>query len=212
LWTYFKNVNIYLKALLIGWLYTNYKYLEYFKSTRDLNCHQSCWNMWLSCWLHHLTPWNTTRIIRFLILDIISTTKKRRSNIQPTTNDSWRCLMTLCNDLTMLDDSSFLDQVRTTSTLDPLVLDKKHHSHNNHDKFKFFDDFLYFEESLYIPKGSLCLWVFQTHHDFLAARQHLLISWIFKRYHLGSRTAFCFKILAILLWDLQGGYQTIFCI
>ena len=56
-------------------------------------------------------------------------------------------------------DSSFLDQLRAASTIDPLVLDIKHCFDNNREKFRFVDDLLYFEERLYIPKGSAHLWV-----------------------------------------------------
>jgi hypothetical protein len=50
-------------------------------------------------------------------------------------------------------DSSFLDQLRATSTIDPLVLDIKRHFDNNCEKFRFVDDLFYFEERFYIPKG-----------------------------------------------------------
>jgi hypothetical protein len=69
-------------------------------------------------------------------------------------------------------DSSFLDQVCAASTIDPLVLDIKHCSNNNYEKFKFVDNLLYFEERLYIPKGPpglACLRVLQACHDFPAA-------------------------------------------
>jgi hypothetical protein len=65
-------------------------------------------------------------------------------------------------------DSSFLDQIRAASTMDPLVLDIKHRSDNNHKKFKLVDDFLYFEERLYILEGPVHLRVLQARHDFLA--------------------------------------------
>jgi hypothetical protein len=64
-------------------------------------------------------------------------------------------------------DSSFLDQIRAASTLDPLILDIKR-SNNNREKFKMVDDLLYFEERLYIPEGHARLRVLQTHHDFPA--------------------------------------------
>jgi hypothetical protein len=67
-------------------------------------------------------------------------------------------------------DSSFLDQVRAASTMDPLVLDIKRRSDNNREKFKFVNDLLYFKECLYIPKGPACLQVLQARHDFPAAR------------------------------------------
>ena len=63
-------------------------------------------------------------------------------------------------------DSSFLDQVRTASTIDPLILDIKHRSDNNHEKFKFVDDLLFFEERLYILEGPARLQVLQARLDF----------------------------------------------
>jgi hypothetical protein len=54
--------------------------------------------------------------------------------------------------MSILVDSSFLDQVCTAPTMDPLVLDIKPRSNNNHDKFKFVDDLLYFEERLYMRR------------------------------------------------------------
>jgi len=59
--------------------------------------------------------------------------------------------------MAVLSDSSFLDKVWTTSILNPLVLDIKCRLHNDYDKFKFWGDFLYFEEHLYILEGSLRL-------------------------------------------------------
>jgi hypothetical protein len=50
--------------------------------------------------------------------------------------------------------------------MDPLVLDIKRHSNNNHEKFKLVDDRLYFEKRLYIPNRPACLWVLQARHDF----------------------------------------------
>jgi hypothetical protein len=50
-------------------------------------------------------------------------------------------------------DSSFLDQIRTASTMDSLVLDIKRCFDNNCEKLKFVDDLLYFEERLYILEG-----------------------------------------------------------
>jgi hypothetical protein len=63
-------------------------------------------------------------------------------------------------------DSSFLDQVRTASTMDPLVFDIKRRFDNNREKFKFVDDLFYFEERLYILKGPARLQLLQTRHDF----------------------------------------------
>jgi hypothetical protein len=65
-------------------------------------------------------------------------------------------------------DSSFLDQVCATSTMEPLVFDIKRRSDNNCKKFKFVDDLLYFEERLYIPEGPARLRVLQARHNFPA--------------------------------------------
>ena len=54
-------------------------------------------------------------------------------------------------------DSSFLNQIHIASTMDFLVLDIKCRSDNNHEKFKFVDDLLYFEDCLYILEGPTCL-------------------------------------------------------
>jgi hypothetical protein len=63
-------------------------------------------------------------------------------------------------------DSSFLDQIHSASTLDPLIRDIKRRSDNNRKKFKFVDDLLYFEERLFIPEGPARLRVLQAHNDF----------------------------------------------
>jgi hypothetical protein len=63
-------------------------------------------------------------------------------------------------------DSSFLDQVRAATTMDPLVLNIKRHSNNNHEQLKFVDDLFYFEERLYILEGPTRLRVLQARHDF----------------------------------------------
>jgi hypothetical protein len=55
--------------------------------------------------------------------------------------------------MSTLVDSSFLDQIRAASTLDPLVLDIKRRFDKNREKFKLVDDLLYFKERLYIPEG-----------------------------------------------------------
>ena len=68
--------------------------------------------------------------------------------------------------MSTLVDSSFLDQVRVASTMDPLVLDIKSRSINNCEKFKFVDKLLHFEKRSYILEGPACLPVLQTHHDF----------------------------------------------
>jgi hypothetical protein len=71
--------------------------------------------------------------------------------------------------MSFLVDSSFLDQIRAASTMDPIVLDIKRCSNNNREKFKFVDDVLYFEEHLYKPEGPTRLRVLQARHDFPVA-------------------------------------------
>jgi hypothetical protein len=72
--------------------------------------------------------------------------------------------------VSILVNSSFLDQVRIASTMDPPILDIKRHSNNNRERFRIMDDLLYFEEHLYIPERPTCLWVLQARHDFPTAR------------------------------------------
>jgi len=72
--------------------------------------------------------------------------------------------------IAMSIDLSFFDHVRAIRSMDSLILNIKHHSNKDHNKFKFINNILYFEECLYIPIGSLYLKVFQTCHDFWAAK------------------------------------------
>ena len=81
-------------------------------------------------------------------------------------------------------DSSFLNQIYVASYLDLLIVDIKCCSDNNHEKLKFVDDLLYFEEHLYIPEGPPCFWVLQACHDLLAIG------------HFGFN-----KILELISWD-----------
>jgi len=69
----------------------------------------------------------------------------------------------------MLIDSSLLDQVHTTLSMDSLDHDIKRYSNEDLDKFKFVNVFLYFEECLYIPNVSPCLKVLQACYDFPTA-------------------------------------------
>jgi len=57
--------------------------------------------------------------------------------------------------MAMSIDLSFFDQVHAILVMDSLVLDIKHHSYKNRDKFKFVEKNLYIEECMYIPKGSI---------------------------------------------------------
>jgi len=68
--------------------------------------------------------------------------------------------------MAMLIDSSFLNQVYTTPPIDSLVFNIKHCSNYDCNKFKFVDNLLYFEEYLYILKGSICLSILKTYNDF----------------------------------------------
>ena len=54
-------------------------------------------------------------------------------------------------------DSSFLHQVCATSNTDFLVFDIKRCSNEDCNKFKFVDDFLYFNKRLYVPKVHYAL-------------------------------------------------------
>lgn len=54
--------------------------------------------------------------------------------------------------------------------MDGLILDIKHHSKKHDDKFKFVEDFLYFEKYMYIPKRPTQLCILQPRHDFSAIR------------------------------------------
>lgn len=68
-------------------------------------------------------------------------------------------------------DLSFFDQVCKASNIDPLVLNIKYLTNNlpkESSKFKYEDNFLFFEECLFIPKGPTCLHILQIHHDFPA--------------------------------------------
>ncbi len=57
--------------------------------------------------------------------------------------------------MAMTINSSFLDEICLILTKDALVQDIIHHSNYNMDKFKFEENFLYFEERLYILEGPI---------------------------------------------------------
>ena len=65
-------------------------------------------------------------------------------------------------------DANFLNQMRTAPIDDSLARDIK--QRDNDDMFKVERDLLYFEDRLYIPQGPARLRVFQSRHDFPAAR------------------------------------------
>lgn len=69
----------------------------------------------------------------------------------------------------MLLDLLFFDEVHKASYTDPLVLNIKYLANNlpkESSKFKYKDNLLFFEECLFIPKGSTRMCVLQIHHDF----------------------------------------------
>jgi hypothetical protein len=150
--------------------YTDHKNLEYFMTTRVLNCRQARWNMSLSQFGFIITyrPGKQQGLF-----DALS----RRSYLAPregeATYEQQRITLLKAEKLhlratTMSTsvDSSFLDQVRAASTIDPLVLDIKRRFDNNCKKFKFVDNLLYFEERLYILEAPTRLQVLQARHDF----------------------------------------------
>jgi len=72
--------------------------------------------------------------------------------------------------MSMPIDSSFLEQVLATLAMDHLVLDIQCCYEYAHDKFKFVDDLLYFEEGLYTLEGSRRLEIPLVRYDFLVDR------------------------------------------
>jgi hypothetical protein len=150
--------------------YTNNKNLEYFMTACVLNRRQAHWNMSLSRFdfVIFYRPRNQQGLSDALF---------RRSYLAPKKGEAvykqqWTTLLKakqvhLCaTTMSTPMDSSFLNQVRAASTMDPLVLDMKCRSDNNHEKLKFVDDLLYSEERLYIPEGPARLRVLQARHDF----------------------------------------------
>jgi hypothetical protein len=136
-------------------IYTNHKSLEYFITTRVLNRRQARWNISLSQFDFVITymPGKQQRLF-----DALS----RQSSLAPkegkaTYEQQWTILLKaeqLCfhaTTISILVDSSFLNQVCAASTMDPLDLDIKHRFDNNREKFKFLGN-LYFGERLYISK------------------------------------------------------------
>jgi hypothetical protein len=132
-------------------VYTDHKNLEYFMTARVLNRHQARWNMSLSRFDFIITY--RPRKQQGLIDDLF-----RRSSLAPkegyATYEQQRTTLLKTEQLRSTPvDSSFFNQVRTVSSMDPQILNIKHRSNNNDEIFKFIDDLLYFEEPLYIPKG-----------------------------------------------------------
>jgi len=154
-------------------VYTDHKNLEYFMSARILNRRQVHWNMSLSCFNFIITYCPSKQ-------QGLSDTLSRRSFLvfkegEAAYDQQQMTLLKLgqlqlhATTMAMTIDSSFLIQVRTTSTLDPLVLNIKHRSYYDDDNFKMLDNLLYFEEHLYILEGPLRLQIFQARHDCPAA-------------------------------------------
>ena len=152
-------------------VYIDHKNLEYFMSTRILNRRQTRWNMPLSRFDFEI-------VHRSRKQQGLSEALSRRSNLIPKEGeaayDQQRTTLLkpkhLCLRTTHVStpaDTTFLEEIRATSTKDPLVLDIQHHRSNNIKKFSYFrveDNLLYFEERLYVPSGSR-LSVLQTRYD-----------------------------------------------
>jgi hypothetical protein len=137
-------------------VYTDHKNLKYFMTTHVLNRRQANWNMSLS-------RFNFVITCRPKKQQGLSDALSRQSHLAPKEGEAayeqqWTTLLKseqLCLCVATIStpmDSSFLDQVCAALTMDPLILDIKHRSDNNCEKFKFLDDLLYFQERLFIPK------------------------------------------------------------
>ena len=137
-------------------VYIDHKNLEYFMTGHVLNLRQACWNMSLSQFNFVITYWPKEQQGLFDALSrqlyFVPKEKEATYEQQRTTLLKAKQLRLCTASMSTPVDSSFLDQVCTTSTMDPLVLDIKRHSNNNCEKFNFVDDLLYFEECLYTPK------------------------------------------------------------
>jgi hypothetical protein len=153
-------------------VYTDHKNLEYFMIARILNCHQARWNISLSQFNFVITyrPRKQQGFYDawFRRSSLASKEEKAAYEQQQTTRLEVEQIRLCAATMSTLVDSSFLDQIRVASTMDPLVLDIKHFD-NNREKFKFVDDVLYFEEHLYKPEGPTRLRVLQARHDFPVA-------------------------------------------
>jgi hypothetical protein len=152
-------------------VYTDHKNLDYFLIARILNCRQARWNMSLSQFDFVIAyrPGKQQGLSDALSRQSYLVRKEGEAAYEQkwTTllRDEQLCLC-LTTMLTLVD--SFLNQVCATSTMDPLVFDIKCRSNNNHEKFKFLDNLLYFEEHLYILEGRTYLPVLQARHEFPA--------------------------------------------
>jgi hypothetical protein len=134
---------------------TDHKNLEYFMTTRVLNCRQVYWNVPLSRFEFIITyrPGKQQGLFDALSRWSYLAPKEGEAAYeqQQTTLLKAEKLRLHTTTMSTLIESSFLDQVRTTSIMDPLILDTKRHSDNHREKFKFVNNLLYFEERLYIP-------------------------------------------------------------
>ena len=156
-------------------VYTDHKNLEYFMSARVLNRRQARWSMSLSRFEFIIT-------YRPGKQQGLSDALSRRSYFAPKEGDiafeqqrtvllkpEQFHLRALKSTLTV--DSTFVKQIQSSMSSDPLVLDIKSNSSKSHDssKFEFKNNLLYFEGRLYVPKGEARLRVLQARHDFPAA-------------------------------------------
>ncbi|GGV51944.1 hypothetical protein GCM10010495_81720 [Kitasatospora herbaricolor] len=73
---------------------------------------------------------------------------------------------------TLTVNSTFLKQIQSSISSDPLVYNIENNSSKSHNpsKFKFKNNLLYFEKRLYIPEKKTRLRILQTRHNFPAAK------------------------------------------
>jgi hypothetical protein len=156
-------------------VYTDHKNLEYFMSTRVLNRRQARWSMSLSRFEFIIT-------YRPGKQQGLSDALSRRSYFAPKEGDiafeQQRTVLLKPEQFhlramksTLTIDLTFVKQIQSSMSSDPLVFDVKSNSSKSHDssKFEFKNNLLYFEGRLYVPEGEARLRVFQARHDFPAA-------------------------------------------
>ena len=156
-------------------VYTDHKNLEYFMSTRVLNRRQARWSMSLSRFDFIIT-------YRPRKQQGLSDALSRRSYFAPKEGDAafeqqrtvllkpkQFHLRAVKSILTI--DSTFLKQIQSSMSSDPLVHDIENNSSKSHDssKLEFKNNLFYFEGCLYVPEGKARLSVLQARHDFPAA-------------------------------------------
>lgn len=156
-------------------VYTDHKNLEYFMSARVLNRRQARWSMSLSRFDFIIT-------YRPGKQQGLSDALSRRSYFAPKEGDAafeqQRTVLLKPEQFhlravksTLTVDSTFLKQIQSSMSSDPLVHDIENNSSKSHDssKFEFKNNLLYFEGRLYVPEGKARLRVLQARHDFPAA-------------------------------------------